>query len=163
MPRSNPIPPMCGCGLSTILKTSWTPRNPGRRYAECPVAQVMDSSNLVKLLVIAEGCKYWKWIDEEMCPRSVEIIPGLLRRINQMEKQLTNAEESAQKWECKAAKLQTKVRRLEIMMQQHASRERKFAAALAITYGFVLAVFAVWVFGNLGNNDLLQLPQKDVL
>ena len=83
-----------------------------------------------------------------MCPRSVEIIPGLLRRINQMEKQLTNTEESAQKWECKAAKLQTKVRRLEIMMQQHASRERKFAAALAITYGFVLAGFAVWVFGN---------------
>ena len=92
-----------------------------------------------------------------MCPRSVEIILGLLRRINQMEKQLTNAEESAQKWECKAAKLQTKVRRLEIMMQQHASRERKFAAALAITYGFVLAGFAVWVFGNLGNNHLLQL------
>ncbi|XP_027184261.1 uncharacterized protein LOC113782579 [Coffea eugenioides] len=128
MPRSNPIPPICGCGLSTIVKTSWTPRNPGRRYAECPLAQ---------------GCKYWKWIDEEMCPRSVEIMPGLLWRINQMEKQLKNAKESAQKWECKAAKLQTKVRRLEIMVQRYASRERKFAATLAITYGFVLVGFAV--------------------
>ncbi|XP_027170232.1 uncharacterized protein LOC113770076 [Coffea eugenioides] len=114
MPRSNPIPPMCGCGLSTIVKTSWTPQNPGQRYAEC---------------LLAQGCEYSKWIDEEMCLRLVEIIPELLRRINQMEKQLKNAEESAQKWECKAAKLQTKVQRL----------ERKFVVALAITYSFVLA------------------------
>mgnify|MGYP004712134831 CR=1 FL=1 len=112
---------------------------------------------------LGQGCKYWKWIDEEICLCSVEIIPGLFRRINQMEKQLKNAKESTQKCECKAAKLQTKVRRLEIMVQRHASKERKLAVALAITYDFVLAGFAVWVVGNLQNNDLLQLPQKDVL
>ena len=92
-----------------------------------------------------------------MCLCLVEIIPELLRRINQMEKQLKNAKEFAQKWECKAAKLQTKVQRLEIMVQRHASRERKFVVALAITYSFVLAGFAAWVVGNLGNSDLLQL------
>ena len=31
------------------------------------------------------GCGYFKWIDPEMCYRSKQIIPGLLRRKNMLE------------------------------------------------------------------------------
>lgn len=68
-----------------------------------------------------------------------------------------------QKWEHKILKLETKARKLEIMAQRHPSRERKFAATLAIIYSFVLVGLVIWVGGNLGNKGLLQLPNKDVL
>ncbi|KAL3619946.1 hypothetical protein CASFOL_034858 [Castilleja foliolosa] len=45
----------CHCGIQLELVTSWTDDNPGR------------------------------WFDEEMCSRSKEVIPGLLRKTNKLE------------------------------------------------------------------------------
>ena len=65
------IPKLCHrCGAITRITTSWTSINPGRRFFLCP------------------NCGFDDWMDPPMCPRSVAIIPGLLRRIN-------NAEETA--------------------------------------------------------------------
>nr|XP_043613573.1 uncharacterized protein LOC122585513 isoform X1 [Erigeron canadensis] len=64
----------CWCGKQAILRTSWTDRNPGRRFYACP----------------KEGskCRFIGWHDPEMCQRATKIIPGLLRSKNRVERQL---------------------------------------------------------------------------
>ncbi|CAA0832301.1 Unknown protein [Striga hermonthica] len=67
----------CGCGKRTVMVTSWTDNNPGRRYATCKGSK------------IGRGCKHFVWIDPPMCTAR-QIIPGLLRRINLTEDELTS-------------------------------------------------------------------------
>ncbi|PWA56774.1 zinc finger, GRF-type [Artemisia annua] len=55
------------CHSVAVIKTSWTNRNPGRRFYGCPQ---MDCNRFID------------WLDPEMCQRSVVIIPGLLRSLN---------------------------------------------------------------------------------
>ncbi|XP_071928135.1 uncharacterized protein [Coffea arabica] len=43
------------------------------------------------------GCIYWDWVDPEMCQRSKEIIPGLLRLMNKMEAKLDKLKENSRK------------------------------------------------------------------
>ncbi|PWA64229.1 zinc finger, GRF-type [Artemisia annua] len=62
---------VCTCGKPAVVKTSWTNRNPGRSFFGCPT--------------IGSNCPFLGWLDPPMCPRSVYIIPGLLRRINAFE------------------------------------------------------------------------------
>ncbi|GKE03308.1 zinc finger, GRF-type containing protein [Tanacetum coccineum] len=56
------------CGAPSIVRTSWTNTNPGRRFYCCSVR-----------------CGIIDWYDPEMCPRSVMIIPGLLRSMNALQ------------------------------------------------------------------------------
>nr|KAJ0201967.1 hypothetical protein LSAT_V11C600302490 [Lactuca sativa] len=55
----------------TLVKTSWTPLNPGRRFYACPTKDSV--------------CRFIGWVDLPMCARSNTIIPGLLRNINTLE------------------------------------------------------------------------------
>ena len=55
------------CGAPTTITRSWTPINLGRHFFMCP------------------NCGFDDWMDPPMCPRSVAIIPVLLRRINNIE------------------------------------------------------------------------------
>ncbi|PWA63815.1 zinc finger, GRF-type [Artemisia annua] len=64
---------VCTCGKPAVVKTSWTNRNPGRRFFGCPT--------------IGSNCPFLGWLDPPICPRSVEIIPGLLRRINDFQEE----------------------------------------------------------------------------
>ncbi|KAK9049677.1 hypothetical protein SSX86_031354 [Deinandra increscens subsp. villosa] len=62
---------VCYCGHQTTIRTSWTDANPGRRFYSC--AQKESS------------CNFFLWVDPPMCRRAVEIIPGLLRSINELQ------------------------------------------------------------------------------
>ncbi|KAK3031464.1 hypothetical protein RJ639_036524 [Escallonia herrerae] len=59
----------CYCRKSPIIKTSWTPKNPGRKFMACGAEN-------------EDPCEYFIWIDPPMCERAVQVIPELLRRIN---------------------------------------------------------------------------------
>ncbi|KAL7120200.1 hypothetical protein ACP275_02G108700 [Erythranthe tilingii] len=67
------------------MKTSWTELNPGRRYETCQKYRKIG------------GCNYFIWVDPPMCERSCQIIPGLLRRINNNEKELKKIEKQLSK------------------------------------------------------------------
>ncbi|CAI9283648.1 unnamed protein product [Lactuca saligna] len=54
-----------------LVKTSWTPLNPGRRFYDFPTKDFV--------------CGFIRWVDPPMCARSKTIIPGLLRNINTLE------------------------------------------------------------------------------
>ncbi|GJV60432.1 hypothetical protein Tco_1466532 [Tanacetum coccineum] len=54
-----------------IIKTSWTNAHPGRRFYSCAIE--------------GSQCRWIDWVDLPMCPRSVQIIPGLLRARNKHE------------------------------------------------------------------------------
>ncbi|KAL8250812.1 hypothetical protein R6Q59_034505 [Mikania micrantha] len=64
----------CACGKQAIVRTSWTSKNPGRRFFSC----------------LEQGCKtgFFGWFDPPMCDRSVDIIPGLLKSKNDLQIQL---------------------------------------------------------------------------
>ncbi|KAH7864188.1 hypothetical protein Vadar_026779 [Vaccinium darrowii] len=61
------------CGNRREMHTSWTTINPGRRFVSCP----------------NDSCKDFAWFDPPMCARSVQIIPGLLKKANKMEAEIT--------------------------------------------------------------------------
>ncbi|GJY72481.1 putative ribonuclease H-like domain-containing protein [Tanacetum coccineum] len=67
----------CFCGNPTVIRTSWTDTNPGRRFRSC-------STNT---------CPIFSWVDPPMCARAMAIIPGLLRSRNALQSSL-NAMES---------------------------------------------------------------------
>ncbi|KAL3655204.1 hypothetical protein CASFOL_000990 [Castilleja foliolosa] len=63
----------CHCGIQLELVTSWIDDNPGRRFQACPNYKMPSC------------CGFFRWFDEEMCSRSKEVIPGLLRKTNKLE------------------------------------------------------------------------------
>ncbi|KAM7511120.1 hypothetical protein LguiB_009995 [Lonicera macranthoides] len=63
----------CFCGYPSILKTSWTDSNPGRRFLGC------------SRFGSQHGCGFFLWIDPPMCARSLQIISGLLRRTSNLQ------------------------------------------------------------------------------
>ncbi|PWA93302.1 zinc finger, GRF-type [Artemisia annua] len=71
---------ICDCGKQATIKTSWTNRNPGRRFYCCP------------------SCGFIGWTDPPMCCRAVAVIPGLLRARNEeVEEQLRLMREKDQR------------------------------------------------------------------
>ncbi|CAA0823605.1 Unknown protein [Striga hermonthica] len=71
----------CRCGKKTVMITSWTDNNPGRRFATSK----------------RNGCKYYVWIDPPMCTRAQKIIPGLKRRLDEAEAELASKRKRARK------------------------------------------------------------------
>ncbi|KAK4422769.1 hypothetical protein Salat_1859400 [Sesamum alatum] len=66
---------ICKCGHDLVVRTSWTNSNPGRRFQSCSG----DAGNQYGV---------FEWIDPPRCRRSIDVIPGLLKRLNNQEKQL---------------------------------------------------------------------------
>ncbi|KAL0404488.1 UNVERIFIED_CONTAM: hypothetical protein Sradi_2089600 [Sesamum radiatum] len=71
----------CLCGFEVVVRTSWTNSNPGRRFRGCPG----DNGSY---------CRVFQWVDPPMCRRAKEIIPDLLSRINDQERQLNEYRQS---------------------------------------------------------------------
>ncbi|XP_060973823.1 uncharacterized protein LOC133039487 [Cannabis sativa] len=62
----------------SMIFTSWTDANPGRRFMRCPLYNQVG------------GCKFWEWYDPPMCERAAVVIPGLLRKIGKLEDELSS-------------------------------------------------------------------------
>ncbi|KAJ9535355.1 hypothetical protein OSB04_un001533 [Centaurea solstitialis] len=75
---------ICDCGSIAIIRTSWTSTNPGRRFYCCSIK--------------GSKCRFLGWVDGPMCPRSIQIIPGLLRSKNEVEAALKSTASQARKW-----------------------------------------------------------------
>ncbi|CAL5437123.1 unnamed protein product [Camellia sinensis] len=60
------------CGRRRLIQTSWTDANPGRRFLSCPT----------------NSCNQFTWVDPPMCSRAMQIIPGLLKKVNKLEARL---------------------------------------------------------------------------
>ncbi|KAK4417261.1 hypothetical protein Salat_2551700 [Sesamum alatum] len=70
----------CNCGEPVVMRTSWTSANLGRRFRGCSGYRLMKLKRLY--------CGIFEWIDPPMCPRAMEIIPGLLKRISRSDSKL---------------------------------------------------------------------------
>ncbi|KAH7836598.1 hypothetical protein Vadar_003316 [Vaccinium darrowii] len=69
------------CGNQREMHTYWAMVNPGRRFVFCPNNVYKD----------------FDWLDSPMRERSVQIIPGLLRRGNRMEAEIARLEAKEKK------------------------------------------------------------------
>ncbi|KAL7096447.1 hypothetical protein ACP275_10G079800 [Erythranthe tilingii] len=67
----------CHCGLETTIKTSRTERNPGRRFYCCSLKE-------------EHRCNFFRWCDESTREPSVEVISGLLTKLNLYEQENSN-------------------------------------------------------------------------
>ncbi|WOG95593.1 hypothetical protein DCAR_0414918 [Daucus carota subsp. sativus] len=88
-------PDFCGCGMSPVLRTSWTDMNPGRRFWGCS----MYMNRRI-------GCNFHQWQDPPVCGRSRNILPGLLKRIERLECESENRgrnERRMKQWLCALA------------------------------------------------------------
>ncbi|CAN1772275.1 Uncharacterized protein At4g04775 [Linum perenne] len=79
----------CGCGEKVILFTSWTEANPGRRFWKC---RSRDKAN------DREFRHYFEWHDPPIEDRSKQVINGLLRRLNKIERESRDEVDSASSW-----------------------------------------------------------------
>ncbi|KAM6543323.1 hypothetical protein CsatB_007770 [Cannabis sativa] len=72
-------PQYCECCPPRVAQmiTSWTSRNPGRRFIRCPCHDEV------------EGHGFWMWYDPPICQRLKDVIPGLLRRIRNLEREVS--------------------------------------------------------------------------
>ncbi|KAK1362262.1 GRF-type domain-containing protein [Heracleum sosnowskyi] len=75
----------CFCGRRARLCTSWTLKNPGRRFFSCATPK---ESN---------GCHFFQWFEEEFCGRSLDVITHLNHRRIYLEKKLKLVEENLAK------------------------------------------------------------------
>ncbi|GMP48496.1 hypothetical protein CsSME_00015826 [Camellia sinensis var. sinensis] len=60
------------CGRRKVIQTSWTDANLGRRF----------------LSYSTNSCNQFTWVDPPMCSQAVQIIPGLLKKVNKLETRL---------------------------------------------------------------------------
>ncbi|KAK8574483.1 hypothetical protein V6N13_034247 [Hibiscus sabdariffa] len=106
--------PLCGCGFSAQLRTSWSNDNPGRRFFGCknhgslvhhacryfswfsaqlrtswsndnPGRRFFGCKNHGSL--VHHACRYFSWFDPPMTPRARVVMVGLLKRIKTNEVQ----------------------------------------------------------------------------
>ncbi|CAA0842005.1 zinc ion binding [Striga hermonthica] len=70
----------CDCGKPSVVRTSWTFENPGRRFYSCNYKR-------------GGACKLFSWVDGPMCTRSKQLIPGLLRKSNELRQILQEIQE----------------------------------------------------------------------
>ncbi|KAJ9566970.1 hypothetical protein OSB04_002936 [Centaurea solstitialis] len=77
----------CKCGAPTMVRTSWTNTNPGRRFYCCSIN-------------VSRGidCPFLGWVDPTPCNRCMVIIPGLLRSKNSVQGELKAKATEAKKW-----------------------------------------------------------------
>ncbi|GFP99789.1 hypothetical protein PHJA_002123000, partial [Phtheirospermum japonicum] len=85
----------CYCKEPAVIRTGWTGENPGRRFHACLFWKEKN------------GCNFFKWEDPLMCRRSREIIPGLLRKINRLQSEVTNMEGEVSKLKEDVAKMES--------------------------------------------------------
>ncbi|WOH02096.1 hypothetical protein DCAR_0521484 [Daucus carota subsp. sativus] len=81
----------CYCGRVAADRVAWTDANAGRRFKNC-----IGGTN---------GCRYFQWVDGPLCSRAQVVIPGLLRRLRDMEANYENQVLEAQKKENKKWRL----------------------------------------------------------
>nr|XP_027122511.1 uncharacterized protein At4g04775-like [Coffea arabica] len=140
--RNKPIP-FCKCGTRTILKTSWTERNPARRYIECAQNQV-------------RGCGFWDWYDEEICERAKQVIPGLLRSKNKLEAENEALQKEVRGWQSKANEMALEIKRLKEQLEKK-QRTRKLAKSVFVI-GVVVTVWLIWMHEpTMPNSKRLQI------
>ncbi|XP_062119512.1 uncharacterized protein LOC133833955 [Humulus lupulus] len=67
--------PICDCGFESVIRTSWTVDNPGRRFYDCPNYK-RNVNNC---------CQFLRWIDPIHGARNMNNLGGLFRKLEEIE------------------------------------------------------------------------------
>ncbi|KAK9912072.1 hypothetical protein M0R45_035947 [Rubus argutus] len=137
----------CYCGKVSTVHCSWTDENAGRRFYGCYKGRGPGH------------CNFFIWLDPKMCPRSLQIIPGLIRNKNKIERELKLTQEKQRRlWAIvvvssillnranKALKLnQANKKELEVEMKALRATEKKLWAVIILMFSFF--VYAIMIAG----------------
>ncbi|GER42737.1 GRF zinc finger containing protein [Striga asiatica] len=117
--------PLCGCVKPSVVvvRTSWTSENPGRRFYSC------------KKYKDGGGCNFFAWVDGPICNRSKQVIPGLLRKSNELRQKLQQIQEENDKLKEENKNLAAEMKSLKISMRIESKRTMwLFIVASAIIF-----------------------------
>nr|XP_023907372.1 uncharacterized protein LOC112019078 [Quercus suber]POF17220.1 hypothetical protein CFP56_56103 [Quercus suber] len=80
-------PRMCYCPSpqKPVLVVSWTDNNPGRRFYGCPNYW------------IGKKCKFFQWVDDEICEHEKVLIPEMRQRILRLQAEVSTCKKR-EKW-----------------------------------------------------------------
>ena len=122
---------VCFCGKLALVKTSWTPLNPGRRFYACPTKDSV--------------CGFIGWVDPPMCARSKTIIPGLLRNINTLEERCNGLVRSINMLQEQCNGLLSRNNMLEARCDALKDEGFKLKMYLCASwFMFVIVIFSIW-------------------
>ncbi|KAL8506399.1 hypothetical protein ACS0TY_017327 [Phlomoides rotata] len=91
----------CYCSIEAATVTSWKNANVGRRFLGC--AKYPHSGY----------CRFFQRIEPLMCDRAKEVIPSLLKKINDQRIEIVNAEEMEEKYQAMCSGLKGYIEELE--------------------------------------------------
>ncbi|KAL1803064.1 hypothetical protein ACET3Z_031711 [Daucus carota] len=123
----------CFCGKIARLCTSWTLKNPGRRFYTCAVAKDV------------QGCHFFQWCDEAFTGRAFDVVTHLNHRRLYLEEKLKLVEEDLEQ-SCEKRKL-LKAEKLKLMEERAALEIEKklLAKRLKLCLVVVVVVFAIMI------------------
>ncbi|XP_050242304.1 uncharacterized protein LOC126691295 [Quercus robur] len=78
-------PLRCYCAEKPVLVISWTVDNPGRRFMVVQTTGYFNLSILFYWGSVGRKCKYFQWLDDEICERDKVLIPKQRQQIIRLE------------------------------------------------------------------------------
>jgi hypothetical protein len=96
-------------------------------------------------------CGFFRWFDEEMCSRSKEVIPGLLRKTNKLELLLATEQEKnklVQHYELLLAAEQEKNKFVQVVLERQANVLEKKERMLKIVTAVMVLIIAFQVMSQ---------------
>ncbi|KAI5661194.1 hypothetical protein M9H77_20517 [Catharanthus roseus] len=81
----NFVLPNCYCGKVSVGRTSWTNKNPARRFASCGHSQVQF---FIFFPHSCQRCDCFEWLEPELSERSSGMIPVMVEKIKIIESDL---------------------------------------------------------------------------
>ncbi|KAL3639581.1 hypothetical protein CASFOL_017488 [Castilleja foliolosa] len=150
--RRNQLAPVVGVLLPTgmqpfnaIVESSlnWSPRGPmtilGGIFKHALITRMPSC------------CGFFRWFDEEMCSRSKEVIPGLLRKTNKLELLLATEQEKnklVQHYELLLAAEQEKNKFVQVVLERQANVLEKKERMLKIVIAVMVLIIAFQVMSQ---------------
>nr|XP_017245956.1 PREDICTED: ERI1 exoribonuclease 2-like [Daucus carota subsp. sativus] len=125
----------CFCGRRARICTSWTLKNPGRRFYKCASAKGM------------EGCHFFEWFEEDFSPKVSEVITHLNQRRIFLEEKLELVEANLSEMTGKKKVLKEEKKHLCVEILRVQAEKNKLKKQLI----FCLCVVAVFFFVTVVN------------
>ncbi|KAK1354984.1 GRF-type domain-containing protein [Heracleum sosnowskyi] len=107
---------VCNCGMNARLRTSWTSKNPGKRFWSCCKPKEVRQ------------CNFFMWMDDELGGRAKEIISELKQRNSFLEDQVMKLED----------KLIKKKKKTEMVKKKKEAQFNMFCIIMMCFIAFIL-------------------------
>ncbi|KAJ1382624.1 Zinc finger, GRF-type [Sesbania bispinosa] len=110
----------CTCGVNCKLQTSWTEKNPGRRFFGC--------GNYGSV----EACNFFSWYDPPTSERATKILWSIMQKNEKLKQQIEGQKREICALQVQLQEMSAQVLELTVMKDSYKSRCTKFRCVIGI-------------------------------